>query len=223
MIGPVPTTSTLVRDKASNVISPGYIRLSGTSFAAPVVAGAAAQLLIKHPDWTPDQVKGALMQRARYVPDAHRGEAGVGEINAARSVLLTRPPNPNAALTRFVKTDALLGIPAFDGAAWRAAAKASASWDSVSWTDVSWTDVSWTDASWADVSWTDVSWSDVSWSDVLAAADVSWEDAAEAEVGTPTGDYVMTPEEEAAALADPELNPDAPAPTAPVAEAPAVP
>jgi serine protease AprX len=223
MIGPVPTASTLVRDKASNVISPGYIRLSGTSFAAPVVAGAAAQLLIKHPDWTPDQIKGALMQRARYVPEAHRGEAGVGEINASRSITLTRPPNPNAALNRFVKTDGLLGIPAFDGAAWHTAARSSASWDSVSWTDVSWTDVSWTDASWADVSWTDVSWTDVSWSDVLAASDVSWEDAAEAEVGAPTGDYIMTPEEEAAALADPELNPDAPAPTAPETSVPAVP
>jgi serine protease AprX len=225
MIGPIPTSSTLVRDKASNVISPGYIRLSGTSFAAPVVAGAAAQLLIKHPDWTPDQVKGALMQRARYVPEASRGEAGVGEINASRSIILSRPPNPNAALNRFLKTDLILGTKEFDGAAWTSAAKSSVSWDSVSWTDVSWTDVSWTDASWADVSWSDVSWSDVSWSDVLAAADVSWEDNAESETSAPAGDYVLTPEEEAAAEADPTLNPDAPAaPEAPVApEAPALP
>jgi serine protease AprX len=211
MIGPVPTTSTLVRDKASNVISPGYIRLSGTSFSTPVVAGAAAQLLIKHPEWTPDQVKGALMKRARWVPEAYRGEAGVGEINASRSILLTSPPNPNASLNKFVKQNLLLGMPEFDGSAWYTAAKSSVSWDSASWSDASWSDVSWTDASWADVSWSDVSWSDVSWSDVLAAADVSWEDAAEAEVGSPDGDYVMTPEEEAAAAADPELNPDAPA------------
>jgi serine protease AprX len=207
MIGPVPGSSTLVRDKASNVISPGYIRLSGTSFAAPVVAGAAAQLLIKHPNWTPDQVKGALMQRARWVPDARRGEAGVGEINASRSIMLASPPNPNSALAKYVKTD-LLGNTAFDGTAWYEAAKSSASWDSVSWSDASWSDVSWTDASWSDVSWSDASWADVSWSDVLAAADVSWEDAAEAEVGAPDGDYVMTPEEEAAAAADPELNPE---------------
>jgi serine protease AprX len=208
MIGPVPTTSTLVRDKASNVISPGYIRLSGTSFASPVVAGAAAQLLIKHPDWTPDQVKGALMQRARWVPEAFRGEAGVGEINASRSVLLSNPPNPNAALAKFIKLDVLTGTKAFDGTGWYAAAKSTASWDSVSWSDASWSDVSWTDASWSDVSWSDASWADVSWSDVLAAEDVSWEDAAEAEVSSPEGDYVMTPEEEAAAAADPELNLD---------------
>ena len=202
MVGPIPANATLPKLKPENVLGDGYMRLSGTSFAAPVVAGAAAQLVIEHPAWTPDQIKGALMQRARYVPEADPGSAGVGEINAARSTLLVRPPNPNLALNRFVKTDPVLGTSEFNAAAWYAAAKSSASWDSVSWSDVSWTDVSWTDASWADVSW-----SDVSWSDVLAAADVSWEDNAEGEAGNPAGDYVMTPEEEAAALADPTLNP----------------
>ncbi len=198
MIGPVPAAATLRQAKPENLVGTGYMRLSGTSFAAPVVAGAAAQLLIEHPTWTPDQIKGALMQRARHIPDAPRGSAGVGEINALRSSQLSRAPNPNAALNRFLKTD-VLGTTAFDGAAWYTAAKASVSWDSVSWSDVSWTDVSWTDVSWADVSWSDVSWADVSWSDVLAAADVSWEDNAETEVGAPEGDYVLTPEEEALA------------------------
>jgi serine protease AprX len=220
MVGPVPANATLRAAKPDNLVGTSYMRLSGTSFAAPVVAGAAAQLLIEHPSWTPDQIKGALMQRARHIPDAPPGSAGVGEINAARSSMLSRPPNPNAALNRFLKTNGALGVTEFDGAAWYAAAKASRTWDSVSWTDVSWTDVSWTDVSWADVSWSDVSWSDVSWSDVLAAADVSWEDNAESEVGAPAGDYVLSPEEEAAALADPELNPDAPAPAPAAPEAP---
>jgi serine protease AprX len=211
MVGPVPAAATLRAAKPENLVGTEYMRLSGTSFAAPVVAGAAAQLLIAHPTWTPDQIKGALMQRARYIPEAPAGSAGVGEINAARSALLPSPPNPNATLNKFLKVDLLAGTTEFNGAAWYAAAKASASWDSASWSDASWSDVSWTDASWSDVSWSDASWSDVSWSDVLAAADVSWEDNAEGEVAAPAGDYIMTPEEEAAALADPELNPDAPA------------
>jgi len=223
MVGPVPATATLRQAKPDNLVGTNYMRLSGTSFAAPVVAGAAAQLLIQHPTWTPDQIKGALMQRARHIPEAPPGSAGVGEINAARSTLLSRPPNPNAALNTFIKTD-VLGTTAFDGAAWYTAAKSSVSWDSVSWSDVSWTDVSWTDVSWADVSWSDVSWADVSWSDVLAAADVSWEDNAEGEVGAPTGDYILTPEEEAAAaelgLIDQLTLPPVPAPEPAPAPAP---
>ena len=163
-----------------------------------------------------------MMQRARYVPEAPPGSAGVGEINAAGSTLLSTPPNPNAALNRFVvATDP--GGKAFDSVSWSDAARSSVSWDSVSWSDASSSDVSWTDVSWADVSWSAVSWTDVSWSDVLAAADVSWEDKAEGETTAPEGDYVLTPEEEAAAEADPTLTPPEllpPVETAPVAPPP---
>jgi subtilisin family serine protease len=40
-----------------------YIRTSGTSMAAPMIAGLVADLLQAHPNWTPDMVKGALTSR----------------------------------------------------------------------------------------------------------------------------------------------------------------
>ena len=41
-----------------------YMQLGGTSMSAAVVSGLAADLLEKRPCWTPDQVKGALMNTA---------------------------------------------------------------------------------------------------------------------------------------------------------------
>ena len=214
MIGPVPVASTLARDKAENVVYPGYIRLSGTSFAAPVVSGTAAQILARHPSWTPDQVKGALMKTARKLDKGLPGAGGVGQITATKSAKwsveqLGLPPNPNAALRRFVVPDPLGGpVPVFDAVSWTDVSWSDVSWDAVSWSDVSWDSVnwdavSWSDVSWSDVSWTDVSWSDVSWSDV-SWTDVSWEDNAEGETTDPS--VAELPAGSAAELtSDPEL------------------
>ena len=202
MVGPVPMSSTLAVQKANKIKSPGYVELSGTSFAAPVISGIAAQILARNADMTPDQVKGAIMRRARAVPRAESNSCGVGQVNAVRAVLnATKASNPNAALNRFLKPDAVTGQTVFDAVSWTDVSWSDVSWDAVSWTDVSWSDVSWDAVSWSDVSWTDVSWADVSWSDV------SWEDAA-GDTGTPDGSGVpLTPAEELAAAQDPDLAP----------------
>ncbi len=216
MIGPVPMNATLALQRPENVVAPGYMRLSGTSFAAPIVAGSAAQILARHPAFTPDEVKGALMKRARYVPEAPPGSAGVGEVNAQRASEVNSPPNPNLALNQFVVADPTGGsTPIFDAVSWTDAARSNSAWDAVSWSDVSWTDVSWTDVSWTAVSWSDVSWTDVTWSDVLAAADVTWEDAAGGDTTPPDGDYELTEEQLAEAAADPDLGPSLEPPPSP--------
>ena len=48
-----------------------YMRVSGTSFATPLVSGVSALLLQIHPDWGPREVADALRQSARDL-----GEAG---------------------------------------------------------------------------------------------------------------------------------------------------
>ena len=64
----------------SCVVDDDYIRLGGTSMAAPVVSGVAALLFQQHPDWTPEQVKSTLIETARDV------SGGVDEVNAAAAL-----------------------------------------------------------------------------------------------------------------------------------------
>jgi serine protease AprX len=199
MIGPVPVTSTLYAERPDHVVEPGYMELSGTSFAAPIVSGIAALILGKHPAFTPDQVKGALMVGTKPMPNASDLSEGVGEVNAGRSVEVTSPPNPNVALDKFITSDPTTGTPLFDSASWASTAKANASWDSASWADASWAAASWSTASWASASWSDASWASASWADTASAAaswadlslaSASWADNAEGETVDVNGDAI---------------------------------
>src|SRR5437588_6302443 len=175
IVGPVPVTSTLYSERPDHIAEPGYMELSGTSFAAPMVSGIAALILGKHPDFTPDQVKGALMLGAKPLPSATDMSEGVGEVNASRSIEYVSPPNPNRALDTFIASDAVTGAPVFDSASWAAKAKSDASWASTSWDSASWAEASWSSASWSEASWSDASWASASWASSASAA-ASWAD-----------------------------------------------
>jgi serine protease AprX len=168
LVAPVPAGSSMAKEHPERVVYPGYMWMSGTSFAAPVVSGAAALVLAHHPNWTPDQVKGALMLTAQ--PTAAGMALGVGEVDAKAATQVTNPPNPNLALNQFVISDGTGGL-AFDSASWANTAAANASWNSASWAAASWNSASWANASWNSASWAAASWNSASW----AAA--SWNSA----------------------------------------------
>jgi len=176
MVGPVPQSATLYSERPDHVVAAGYMELSGTSFAAPVVSGVASLILARYPSLTPDQVKGAVMRGALRLPSAAPLSAGAGEVNVSRALFYAgRAPAANRALTKYVITDPAAGAPVFDAASWASAAKADASWASASWDSASWDSASWDSASWAEASWSDASWASASW-DSSSSASASWAD-----------------------------------------------
>jgi serine protease AprX len=159
MAAPTPMNGTIAKTVPDRILAPGYIWMSGTSFSAPVVSAAAAQLLARHPGWSPDQVKGALMLSANYLPNVSGYGGGVGEIDAGVASTIEDPPNPNSGLYQFVSNDPITGARSFNAASWASYLQTGASWAQASWAEASWAEASWNSASWAEASWNEASWS----------------------------------------------------------------
>src|SRR5581483_3989380 len=148
---------------------------------------------------------GALMAATRVVPLAAGLSAGVGEVPAGDAAAVAAPPNPKAALDRFVHggrcdgrrwlltaltnrawDDASWNSVSWNDASWNSVSWNSASWNSVSWNDASWNSVSWNSASWNSASWNSVSWNSASWNDVA-----SKEDAAQGDNASDSSAYTL--------------------------------
>lgn len=84
----------------NSTIPGGYLSLQGTSMAAPHAAGACALIKQAHPDWTPEQIKAALMNTAK--PLVKNGkpyrtyEQGAGRIQVTEAVKATSLVSPSS-------------------------------------------------------------------------------------------------------------------------------
>ena len=82
----VGIVAALGKDSAYPVYSPGYTQLDGTSMATPHVAGAAALLAQRHPDWDAEELKAGLMASAKPNPELGPFQQGSGRVDVARAV-----------------------------------------------------------------------------------------------------------------------------------------
>ncbi len=174
-------------------LSDRYFRGSGTSEAAAFVSGAAALLLQKFPQLTPDQVKDMLISNCDKLKSYNWKRQGCGELDL--SELLSAPVAPDLTakqyLARFgvkalstgtgsleasrgtdhISIDGsvlqgeqdIFGMP-FDSAAIAALEAAGSSWSGGVWNGSSWSGSSWSGSSWSGSSWSDLLWSGNSWS-----------------------------------------------------------
>jgi serine protease AprX len=128
------------------VVDGQYIRASGTSFAAPMIAGVVADVLQLHPLWTPDQVKAALT-------DPSVRTSADPEIDALKVAELASPSPANQGLPRNPLITDWSGGVDYTKASW-----GEASWGKASWGQASWSLAGSDSAGFAKASWSTMSW-----------------------------------------------------------------
>ncbi|WP_393062793.1 S8 family serine peptidase [Streptomyces sp. LN549] len=89
-------------------VTDSYASLSGTSMASPHVAGAAALLAQRHPDWSGARLKAALVGSAAPVDGATAGDTGSGltDVPAALATGVVAEPATLAAHTTYPNASA---------------------------------------------------------------------------------------------------------------------
>ena len=144
------------------IVQGEMIRAGGTSMAAPMVSGAAALLLQKFPNLTPDQVKGVLMGSSRLVNNRF---PAVDVYAAIKSAAAGNIPVANQGLTPNTLVSATSGDIDYTRSSW-----SRSSWSSAdSSLGLDFTRSSWSRSSWSSTDSTGVevsrsSWSRSSWS-----------------------------------------------------------
>jgi serine protease AprX len=143
----------------SCVTGGAYFQASGTSLAAPIVAGIAADLVAAHPDWTPAQVKGAIVHTAAAISDGGR-EVNATAADQAGGNELTSDEN----LTPSTLIDPDTGSIDYSTASWSTASWSTAT-DSqtASWSTASWSCEDCSPSSPGNLDPTTASWSTLGW------------------------------------------------------------
>jgi serine protease AprX len=142
---------TLPTQHPANIVGRAYFRMSGTSMAAPMVAGAVALLLQREPGLNPDQVKYRLKATAVHDArwpgyDSARAGAGYLDVYAAAHTPTNQTANTGLASSQLLWTGA-----------------APPAWNSVNWGSVNWGSVNWGSVNWGSVNWGSDAWGSDYW------------------------------------------------------------
>jgi serine protease AprX len=184
-------------------VGDSFFRGSGTSQAAAMVAGAAADVLSAHPSYTPDRVKRSLMKTAVDIgaPNQLQG-AGLIDVAAAVNVSVSKDYAqlylPACGLGSLeaargsshvtIGTTALTGEQDIFGDPWNAPSMAlaeerglawsggtynGATWTGNTWTSASLTGITWSGITWSGITWSGITWSGVTWSGITWSG-ITW-------------------------------------------------
>jgi subtilisin family serine protease len=139
-----------------------HIRLSGTSMAAPMVTGAVALLLQRHPELAPDQIKQLLVSTAT----GYAGQADkAGELNVVGLLQANIPPATVQTLHPINGSAPPTGASTllWDGSHWATTYFTSAHWDGSYWDSAHWDATYWDSAHWDSAHWDSAHWDSAHW------------------------------------------------------------
>jgi serine protease AprX len=100
LVSPLLRQLVRLKLKDQKVISGAYKHVDGTSFAAPIVASLAAQMLEANPALLPHEVKRHLVRTARRIAGVDVDRQGWGAVDAeaaVRAAVETRPTSATSA------------------------------------------------------------------------------------------------------------------------------
>jgi serine protease AprX len=165
---------------------PAYFRLSGTSMAAPIVAGVVALMLERSPTLTPEQVKARLKGTATALAYGSPETTGSGLVSASAAVaasdqaggVVADPVSEGFASEVYPlvygqpitwRDLAFNGGVDSNGVPWSEVSWSNVAWDAITWQNVDWEAFNWAAVSWQDISWEGITWEGITWEDI------SWE------------------------------------------------
>jgi serine protease AprX len=161
-----------------------YFRGSGTSQAAALTSGAAADLLGANPNLSPDQVKAALVKAAQPIATSAKRAVGSGllDIAAAEADPVVKHagqnylPSIGLGSLEAARGDAhisigdatLHGERDIFGNPWRPrmplAEEFNQAWNGGNWNGSTWSGATWSGATWSGATWSGATWSGSTWS-----------------------------------------------------------
>ena len=164
------------RVTAPGASSADYFMLSGTSMAAPMVAGAVALLLERDPTLNTRQVKRRLMSTAAPLGFGTSFTRGAGLVDALAAVASTDSTawsdtsRPSDGFARMVYP-LIFGQPlAWDSLSFNGGVDSMG----VPWANVNWTDITWDSVTWNDITWDSITWEGITW-DSVGQQDITWD------------------------------------------------
>ena len=133
-----------------------YIRLSGTSMAAPVVSGVAALMFQKHPEWTNDAVKWIMLNNALQIKETVNGVGvpikgqGAGVVNATSSVNFTGTPGlANKGIPISEQLVGPNGATTYQTSTWSRSTWSTSTWSTSTWSTSTWSTSTWSTSNWS--------------------------------------------------------------------------